>query len=156
MIKEMMQGADSSRVKKSGNYITTTGAFRVKTDNIVCAESAQTEGRMFVHYEFTVLESSCPDEVPVGAQRTWTGDMTRVHGSGSSKRYPDRDLLKQLLEAHNGGPMDDETESAAYAALDSPEGAGDLFEGTEIDVQTTTIKTKEKNDFTKFFFSPVE
>jgi hypothetical protein len=66
----------------AGNKITVEGHFRIRVNKVAIQDSRnpKTRGAILLIVEYTVLESSVPELVPVNAKRSWTNDLTRQFG----------------------------------------------------------------------------
>ncbi len=131
--------ADPSKAGGGGNKIAVEGEFRVRVDKHLIHPSDKTNQIFFV-CEFEVLESSS-DEVPVGAKRSWTCDMTRRFGDN----MVGRDDVAGHLVACAGGEA--ATTDIGKEDLQAATGDDQLLKGKEV-MLSTVPRVAEKSQRT--------
>lgn len=129
--------ADPSKAGGGGNKIAVEGRFKVRVDKHLIKVSDKTNQIFFV-CEFEVLESSV-DEVPVGAKRSWTCDMTRRFGDN----MVGRDDVAGHLVACAGG--DAATTDVGKEDLQAATGEKQVLKGSEVMLDTVP-KVGEKSN----------
>jgi hypothetical protein len=157
--------ADAPAQGQTGNGIKTEGEFLIE---VVSTKGNRGHFGDRLVVEFKVLESSVPDQVPVGATRSWTvkwGDkqsLPDIKAFALAAAWPTLDGLSQrekdatatYLAYAAAGPVI--AGGAANVAREKLGGLeGDPFVGLKARVTTKPSKTRAGHDFTKHRWSAV-
>ncbi len=162
MVADEFRGMADAAAPGRGTYINENGTFLVEVTKAFGKSGFR--GKSFI-VEFKVLESSCPNDVPVGSTRSWTvkwdkiqnhADLkafalaaTQLESLATSKRQADITATYMVYAA--AGPLVAGDAAIKAATLLGEGEAG--FEGYKVRLDTEKTLTQLQKDFTRHRWS---
>ncbi len=161
VIDEAFRGMVDAPAPGQGTYINDNGTFLVEVSKAFGKDGFK--GKSFI-VEFKILQSSCPDLVPVGSTRSWTLKWDKKQNHADMKAFAlAASQLETVMPARqaatvatymvyaSAGPL-----VAGDAAVKAKQllGAADgSFEGMQVRLDTEKTKTAVGGDFTRHRWS---
>lgn len=148
----LFSGIGNAPIFDRGTYFQPNGKYRLKVVKLL-AKDTRNSGLAFIA-EFEVLESNHAED-PIGAKRTWFQSLTK-----KDIGYPAvKEFMMYLLavERHDKEAFQDFEQNLETILEDATsfEGADSdhPMHGDEICLETVSVLTKDKKDFTRHNWS---